>query len=583
MINFFLEILCSFLIAMSLLFIVVQIKVKFDKSFLIFGISNLLFCSFCAIDIWLQPAAQVLHWTRLQHVIASFFPPFCTWHIMLVMKRENMDTIRFLSLGSIVIALLFITNVMLVERNNEISATLLYNVVFIPYMLATVLFLLRRIFNRLTSGNKFQRQVMFYNLIGGVFLSLGAVIDMLAMVKGTRVIPEVPNFSIVGVLCYCTVVSLVFTNRLTELISEREVVFKKLKDAYKDLEDVQVLKELGQSTSIMNHEIRNYATAISGFAEMLNNHSGLDDFSKKMAERIIDSATRMTNFSKEILEFSKLKILKSKAPFEFYAFLKNCIDFNFQHKLSFFTINNGTNPETGNIRGDWHKLDQAFLNIFKNSIEAGANKITVNVNANESTLFCNIEDNGAGCTDADLKDIFKAFYTTKKDAGGTGLGMSVVRSIIEGHGGKITAYTRNRDDHNVHGLGLNIVFPKYEADQEMTTYTKNNLIFITGGLKDLSVPVQIFRNTLVNPYLFKSIKEIDPKLLNTDKRIFLIATVENLSQFKHLDNISVYVIVENEEGLFVIDEKGVDTPMRFSEEFLLSMFDKMYSVVINND
>jgi signal transduction histidine kinase len=182
---------------------------------------------------------------------------------------------------SIIIALLFITNIMLVERDNDITATIFYKVLFIPYMLVTVAFLLYRIFNRLTSGSSFQRQVMLYNLIGGGFLSLGAVIDMLAMVKGTRVIPEVPNFSIVGVLFYCTGVSFVFTNRLTELINEREVVFKKLKDAYKELEEVQVLKELGQSTSIMNHEIRNYATAISGFAEMLHNHSGFDEFFEK--------------------------------------------------------------------------------------------------------------------------------------------------------------------------------------------------------------------------------------------------------------------------------------------------------------
>jgi hypothetical protein len=218
---------------------------------------------------------------------------------------------------------------------------------------------------------------------------------------------------------------------------------------------------------------------------------------------------------------------------------------------------------------------------FKNSIEAGADTITISIDANESTLFCNIEDNGAGCDDEELKNIFKSFYTTKKDAGGTGLGMSVVRSIIEGHGGKITVYTRNRAD--VHGLGLNIVFPKYDAGQEITVYSKSNLIFITGGLKDLTVPVQIFRNTLINPYLFNSTKEIDPELLNTDKQLFLIATAENLSQFKHPDTFTVYVIVETAEGLFVIDKKGVNTPVRFSEEFLLSMFKKINSVAVNDD
>jgi signal transduction histidine kinase len=472
---------------------------------------------------------------------------------------------------------------MLVENGTNISATLLYKVVFIPYMIITVILLIGKIFYKLSNGSRFQRRVMLYHLIGGIFLSLGAVIDMLAMVKGTRVVPEIPNFSIVGVLCFCTVVSSVFTNRLTELISEREVVFKKLKDAYKELEDVQVLKELGQSTSIMNHEIRNYATAITGFAEMLNNHDGLDEFSKKMAGRIIDSTMRMTHFSKEILEFSKLRILKSKSPFEFVTFLKNCIDFNFQSVSQRFVINNGTNSETGTITGDWHKLDQAFLNVFKNSVEAGAEKIVITINANETTLFCNIEDDGVGCSEKDLSNIFKAFYTTKKDSGGTGLGMSVVRSIIEGHGGKITAYTKNKDEQYSHGIGLNIVFPKYEPNKDLTTYYKNNLIFITGGIKDLSVPVQVFRNTLINPHLFNTVKEIDIELLNQNDTTFLIATAENLVQFKHTTNVNVFVMIETEDGLFIIDEKGYGSPAKFSEEFLLSMFGKICSTVIVDD
>jgi signal transduction histidine kinase len=470
---------------------------------------------------------------------------------------------------------------MLVEKNGDVSATLLYQILFIPFMLITIAFLLGNIFKQLSRGSKFQRQVMRFHLIGGGFLSIGATIDMLAMIKGTRVVPEIPNFTIVGVLSFCSVVGFVFTNRLTELIMEREVVFKKLKDAYKELEDVQVLKELGESTSILNHEIRNYATAISGFAEMLNNHPGLDAFSKKMADRIIESATRMTNFSKEILEFSKLRILKSKSPFEFFTFLKNCIDYNFQNNLSLFEIENNTNSINGNITGDWHKLDQAFLNIFKNSIEAKACKIKIKINANETMLFCNIEDDGIGCSPENLKQIFKAFFTTKKESGGTGLGMSVVRSIIEGHGGKISAYTKNNGESKEHGMGFNIVFPKYEQNGDLSKYYKNNLLFITDGIKDLSIPVQVFRNTLINPHLFKTVKEIDTELLN-QKSMFLIATAENTTQFKHYENVKVYIIVESDDGLYVVDEKSIGKPRKFDEEFLLSIFEQISSTVLTD-
>ena len=88
-----LMVLCALLVSMSLIFIVIEVRANFDRSFLIFGIVNLLICSFCIIDILFQPSKQILHWTLMQHLIASFFPPFLLWHVRLI--KNNIDLCRF--------------------------------------------------------------------------------------------------------------------------------------------------------------------------------------------------------------------------------------------------------------------------------------------------------------------------------------------------------------------------------------------------------------------------------------------------------------------------------------------------------
>jgi signal transduction histidine kinase len=97
-----------------------------------------------------------------------------------------------------------------------------------------------------------------------------------------------------------------------------------------------------------------------------------------------------------------------------------------------------------NILGDRVQLQQVMLNLIMNAIEAmgeageGPRELLINTNrAEQGSVLIAVSDTGPGLPPASLARIFDAFYTTK--ASGLGMGLSICRSIVEAHGGRLWA------------------------------------------------------------------------------------------------------------------------------------------------
>ena len=92
------------------------------------------------------------------------------------------------------------------------------------------------------------------------------------------------------------------------------------------------------------------------------------------------------------------------------------------------------------VRGNPHDLQQVFLNLFLNAIQAmpGGGELKVSAHADGDGFVCvDVSDSGCGITAEHLEEIFDPFFTTKQPGQGTGLGLSVSHSIVEKHGGRI--------------------------------------------------------------------------------------------------------------------------------------------------
>ena len=95
------------------------------------------------------------------------------------------------------------------------------------------------------------------------------------------------------------------------------------------------------------------------------------------------------------------------------------------------------------VQGDRVQLQQVLLNLIINAIEAmsgvgeGARELLISTRNEADGVSVEVRDSGPGFASATLERVFEAFYTTKP--GGLGMGLSICRSIIEAHGGRLWA------------------------------------------------------------------------------------------------------------------------------------------------
>ena len=102
---------------------------------------------------------------------------------------------------------------------------------------------------------------------------------------------------------------------------------------------------------------------------------------------------------------------------------------------------NITAPEPVFVMGTSIRMEQVFLNLILNSIDAlemiESPKISISIQEDRETVRIEITDNGEGIDADDLVHIKDPFFTTKTSGQGLGLGLSISQTIIEDHGGKL--------------------------------------------------------------------------------------------------------------------------------------------------
>ena len=118
-----------------------------------------------------------------------------------------------------------------------------------------------------------------------------------------------------------------------------------------------------------------------------------------------------------------------------------------RHRLElqdiYFKMNQSQTPLF--VHGDRNRLQQCFLNLLFNAIEAmgpgGQLEITSSFNDNRKTADVRIKDTGHGISQKHLSHIYDPFFTTKPMGEGTGMGLSIVYGVVKHHQGEITVHS----------------------------------------------------------------------------------------------------------------------------------------------
>jgi len=208
----------------------------------------------------------------------------------------------------------------------------------------------------------------------------------------------------------------------------------------KEIERSKRLASIGGLAAGVAHEIRNPLSSIKGFATYISGKYNHDPDDRKMAEVTIHEVDRVNRVVGQLLELSK-PIHIEKKPFSIATLISHSVKIvERDTEKKNIRINVMDIPPMPFINIDSDKINQAFLNLYLNAIEAMPDGGTLAIEAaREKTsgmLRITVKDTGKGIDKKDLARVFDPYFTTKQS--GTGLGLSIVHGIIESHGGEIS-------------------------------------------------------------------------------------------------------------------------------------------------
>jgi two-component system, NtrC family, sensor kinase len=213
----------------------------------------------------------------------------------------------------------------------------------------------------------------------------------------------------------------------------------------RQLRETEKLAVVGNLAAGLGHEIAAPLHVIRGRAEMLR-RKATDPATQRNLHIITEQIDRITLIVRELLDFARRREPRME-PMDVPALLRGVAEF-LEPELRRAGVElewEGDVP--GPVLADADLLHQVFINLLINSIQVmdgqdAPRRLIVRVGRDEDTVSIDVEDTGRGFGDDVIPRVFEPFFTTKEPGQGTGLGMSVARSIVEEHGGSIFAQDR---------------------------------------------------------------------------------------------------------------------------------------------
>jgi PAS domain S-box-containing protein len=221
--------------------------------------------------------------------------------------------------------------------------------------------------------------------------------------------------------------------------------------AYEDLRQTQEqllqsekMSAVGQLIAGVAHELNNPLTAILGYAQLLENE-GLSERASDFVRKLFKQAQRTHRVVQNLLSFARQR-KPEKQEVDVAKVLEETLALrDYDLKVNNIKVERNIDARLPAVTADPHQLEQVFLNIINNAVDAilesgASGTMRVSVTHRNGHVCAEFSDSGPGIKDP--KRIFDPFYTTKNVGKGTGLGLSICYGIIKEHGGDILA--RNR-------------------------------------------------------------------------------------------------------------------------------------------
>lgn len=218
------------------------------------------------------------------------------------------------------------------------------------------------------------------------------------------------------------------------------------------IERLDRLATIGTLAAGMAHEIKNALVAVKTFVDLLLEQNKSDE----LAEIVGREMNRVNHIVRQLLKFGGTT-RPTHAAVRLHDVLEHSLRM-VQHQLDgkLISLNRAFKATSDTVHGDNHQLEQVFVNLFLNAVDAtGANgSLTVatefisraapetagSAHPDQPHVRVTVADTGAGIAPENLPQLFEPFFTTKHN--GTGLGLPISRRIVQEHRGLITVQSQ---------------------------------------------------------------------------------------------------------------------------------------------
>lgn len=242
----------------------------------------------------------------------------------------------------------------------------------------------------------------------------------------------------------------------------------------------------------MSHELRTPLTAILGWTHLLRTNTFGEEHIARALEVVERNARAQTKLIDDLLDVSRIitgKLRLDVRPVNLSAVIEAAVDaIQPTAEAKSIRLQSLIDPQAGPISGDADRLQQIIWNLLSNAVKftPKAGRVQIRLERINSHVEITVSDTGKGINPAFLPHVFDRFRqadgTTTRAHGGLGLGLSIVRQLVELHGGTVTV----ESDGEGHGATFTVQLPLMAARQEVDRVERRHPT--AGGSVSLDCP-----------------------------------------------------------------------------------------------
>ena len=223
-------------------------------------------------------------------------------------------------------------------------------------------------------------------------------------------------------------------------------LFSEIEDKSRQIAEAN--KHKSQFLANMSHELRTPLNAVLGYTELILDeiYGQVPEKARVVLDRVQQNGRHLLGLINDVLDLSKIEagqlslVLADHSVQDIVSNVISAVDSLAREKS--IALKTEVAPDLPPVHGDERKLTQVLLNLVGNAIKfTDEGEVAINASAQNGAIQVSVRDSGPGISEADQAKIFDEFQqadsSVTKKKGGTGLGLTISKQIIEMHGGRI--------------------------------------------------------------------------------------------------------------------------------------------------